>query len=48
MKLKDSFSLTPVYPPDARAATEEKILVYFEQLFFPEVLLMSRLVIVMW
>lgn len=44
MKLQDPLSLTPVYPPDARAAAEEKILVYFEQLFLPEVLLIPYLV----
>lgn len=39
MELEDALFFAPVYAPDTGAAAEEKVLIYFEQLFFPKVFL---------
>lgn len=41
MQFKDPLSLALLQTPDSRAAAKEKVLVDFEQLFFPEVLLVE-------
>jgi hypothetical protein len=39
VKLDDTFALSPATAPHAGGTAEEKLLIDFEELFFPEVLL---------